>query len=261
MPAAPDLECLVCRARFRALRPVRFDVPAANRFRGAMGFRLPEEVFRRKPSSGPSGLRDRPRPFVVRAAHLDGCAVEEGAEFSIALHLFWVDSTPFQRALADLGWARLEDWSEEKMRLSLAPTQSGGRGVRVEFLTATELKPAVPAGQFPPFEVLMARLRDRISSLRSFYGPGPLEVDFRSMVEKAAQVRAVRGQLDWLKAERVSARTGQAHPLSGFTGHVEYQGDVGEFLPWLEAGFYTGVGRQTVWGKGAIRVNPSLQVS
>ena len=38
------------------------------------------------------------------------------------------------------------------------------------------------------------------------------------------------------------------------TGEVEYGGELGEFLPYLEAGQWIGVGRQTVWGKGEIRL-------
>ena len=37
-------------------------------------------------------------------------------------------------------------------------------------------------------------------------------------------------------------------------GVAEYEGELGEFVPFLEAAQWTGVGRQTVWGKGAIRV-------
>jgi CRISPR/Cas system endoribonuclease Cas6 (RAMP superfamily) len=33
-----------------------------------------------------------------------------------------------------------------------------------------------------------------------------------------------------------------------------YAGELTEFLPWLRAGEYSGVGRQTSWGKGEIRV-------
>ncbi|MGB9605238.1 MAG: CRISPR system precrRNA processing endoribonuclease RAMP protein Cas6, partial [Bryobacteraceae bacterium] len=39
-----------------------------------------------------------------------------------------------------------------------------------------------------------------------------------------------------------------------FTGEVEYEGDVAEFVPYLEAAQWTGVGRQTVWGKGELAV-------
>jgi hypothetical protein len=44
------------------------------------------------------------------------------------------------------------------------------------------------------------------------------------------------------------------HPLGGFTGSAEYEGDLAEFLPWLRAARWVGVGRQTVWGKGDVRV-------
>jgi CRISPR-associated endoribonuclease Cas6 len=60
--------------------------------------------------------------------------------------------------------------------------------------------------------------------------------------------------LRWEKVERKSGRTGQVHPLGGFTGVAEYQGDLTEFLPWLQAARWVGVGRQTVWGKGDVRV-------
>jgi hypothetical protein len=39
-------------------------------------------------------------------------------------------------------------------------------------------------------------------------------------------------------------------------GEADYEGELGEFLPILRAAEYTGVGRQTVWGKGSIGVRP-----
>jgi hypothetical protein len=55
--------------------------------------------------------------------------------------------------------------------------------------------------------------------------------------------------------ERRSSRTGQTHPIGGFQGTVEYTGPLDEFLPYLEAARWTGVGRQAVWGKGEIAVS------
>jgi CRISPR/Cas system endoribonuclease Cas6 (RAMP superfamily) len=54
--------------------------------------------------------------------------------------------------------------------------------------------------------------------------------------------------------ERKSGRTGQVHSLGGFTGEAEYEGALAEFVPWLRAARWVGVGRQTVWGKGEMRV-------
>jgi hypothetical protein len=57
-----------------------------------------------------------------------------------------------------------------------------------------------------------------------------------------------------VESARRSSRTGQTHSLGGFVGTAEYEGDLAEFLPYLEAGRWVGVGRQAVWGKGEIAV-------
>jgi hypothetical protein len=81
-----------------------------------------------------------------------------------------------------------------------------------------------------------------------------LEIDFRAMGERADAVRLVRCDLAWENVERKSGRTGQVHPLGGFLGEVAYEGELAEFMPWLRAARWVGVGRQTVWGKGDMRV-------
>ena len=106
----------------------------------------------------------------------------------------------------------------------------------------------------PEFGILFGRLRDRISTLRALYGAGPLEIDFRAMGERAAAVRMTRCELQRTEVDRLSSRTGQRHPLGGFVGEAEYEGELGEFLPYLRAGKWVGVGRQTVWGKGEMEV-------
>ncbi len=284
------------RFHFRALDPVHFP-PArgGNILRGALGFLLREtagpETYTRlfepgrtpgnSPSSpnspnSPSGLRDWPRPFVLRAAHLDGLTVPSRGHFAFDLHLF--DLRPpardaFRAAFERMssrgvgpgrgraGLTRVEhlDLADRPVPadgpsvLSLEPDATAPPAIRVRFATPTELKAAGQPAP-PEFAILFARLRDRIATLRALYGDSPLEIDFRAMGERAASVRLLRGNLTWEHARRRSARTGQTHPLGGFTGDVEYEGDLAEFLPWLRAARWTGVGRQTVWGKGEVRV-------
>ena len=143
----------------------------------------------------------------------------------------------------------------ELLRLSLTaplgvdPAKSHQR-LRVRFLTPTELK----GTDAPEFGPLMARIRDRISTLRALYGPGPLDLDFRAFGERADRVRMTRCELHTVEEQRLSKGTGQRHSLGGFTGFAEYEGAVAEFMPYLEAVRWTGVGRQTVWGKGEIGV-------
>jgi hypothetical protein len=142
--------------------------------------------------------------------------------------------------------------------LDSEPADLAVRQVRLRFLTPTELKGGGGLGtgrvEGPEFGVLFARLRDRISTLRALYGAGPLED--RLPRSRRARARGGTGfercQLDErpppFEPHRPIAPAGRLH------GVVEYAGELGEFLPWLRAARWTGVGRQTVWGKGDVRV-------
>ena len=238
---------------------------------------------------GPSGLAEQPRPFVLRAAHLDGCMIDAGRKFHFDLHLFNVaDPGPdyFVGVFAELarqglgpqrGRACLDSvWQLDRSReplhriyeasraenhnpvpplsLSLSAGPERVNEVAVEFTTPTELKAGDQIAARPEFAILFARIRDRISTLRALYGAGPLDIDFKGLGERASRIRMPRCELERVSVNRTSSRTGQTHSLGGFVGRAEYEGDLTEFLPYLEAAEWTGVGRQTVWGKGAIRV-------
>ncbi len=241
----------------------------------------------RRQGSGPSGLADPPRPFVFRTHHLDGCAVEAGEHFHIDLHLFDVRAPLFgfyveslrllaseglgpRRGRAALEAVDLLD-GDGRPRCTAAATASGPETVSgpplelslspdpvpvsrllVRFLTPTELKGSGVAMERPPFSVLMARVRDRISALRALYGPGPLTVDFRALGQRARRVTLVRAGMRQVQRVRRSAGSGAMHPIGGFIGEAEYEGELAEFAPFLRAAYWTGVGRHTVWGNGAI---------
>jgi hypothetical protein len=207
------------------------------------------------PPAAPSGLADPPRPFVFRASHLDGLTLAPGDPFHFDFHLF-LDAAPLlqhlRQAFGALERAELRDVQHEPRVLSLLPRAEPITHVTVRFVTPTELKGRDGLVSQPDFAILAARLRDRISTLRELYGDGPLDLDFRAFGERAAKIRMTRCELQQVAAERRSSRTGQTHSLGGFTGEAEYEGDLTEFIPYLEAARFTGVGRQTVWGKGEI---------
>lgn len=280
------------RFHFRAVDAVHFpEGKSANVVRGSFGMLLrdtaPPAVYTRLFEPGarlgkaPSGLADWPRPFIFRASHLDGLTIAPGGGFHFDLHVFDLHEpaldpfrTVFARMAAEgLGPGRGRAVMERVDQLGLddhATTIADGPGapsihdftpgtqtvdsVRVRFLTPTELKSAGVVSDRPEFPVLFGRLRDRISTLRALYGPGPMDVDFAALGERAAKIRLRHCDLRWENVERKSGRTGQVHPLGGFTGVAEYLGELTEFLPWLQAARWVGVGRQTVWGKGDVRV-------
>jgi len=231
------------RFRYAALHLREF---SPNTVRGAFGSalrRIDPDSYRRwfvPVGGGPSGLADPPRPFVFRLrGPLDaGLNVFVTREPAVEL---------FTRVMAELGTIESVDGTD-LLRLPLAASCDSVPRIRVRFMTPTELKGA----ERPEFGMLMARVRDRISTLRALYGAGPLEIDFKALGERAGRVAMSRCELVLVAAERVSRRTGQRHSIGGFTGVAEYEGEIAEFLPYLEIARWTGVGRQTVWGKGEI---------
>jgi hypothetical protein len=222
---------------------------SANFLRGGFGKALrsvDREAYSRwfEPHSidGPSGLRDSPRAFVIRVPEQDG------SRFEFGVHLFDVNAGAAEMAiLAFREFVEVASVERRELHLTLNGDRPASR-VRVSFVTPTELKGA----DRPEFPALFARLRDRISTLRALYQGGPLDIDFKEMAERASRVKMTRCEITHVDAERVSRNTGQRHSLGGFVGFAQYEGDLSEFLPYLEIGRYTGVGRQTVWGKGEI---------
>ena len=282
-----DFCLLAYRFSFQTLDPVRFAPGAAgNIFRGAFGtiFRrlacVPScpgakicdlrdrcayaRMFEPSGTAGPSGLADPPRPFVIRACAWDGRTIPAGSEFSIDVHDFdlrepalrWLVLSFVELAAEGLGAGRgrvlLRQVETRRIRIPLDPHPAAIKQLTVRFLTPTELKSEGRPIREPAFAVLFARIRDRISALRRLYGEGPLQIDFRGMTARASQIRLQHCDLKWSAGTRRSSRTGQVHPLAGFTGEVRYEGDLAEFVPYLQAARWTGVGRQTVWGKGEI---------
>jgi hypothetical protein len=260
VPPGWDFEVLVLRFRLAPEAELRFgSAGAANDFRGALGYHLPEPVFRPRQETGPSGLKDAPRPFVLRARHLDGRTLARGEAFGLRIHLFSRgDQATIVAAMEaacreGLGPDRIPlsvlQVAEETLKFDLSQRSAAPPFLLVRFLTAVELKGW--DGKPPlPFPVLIARLRDRLSILRAVYGSGPIPFDFQGLAQRAQSVRCFGCALTHTRSERISRRTGERHPLGGFLGACVYEGDFREFLPLLEAGVYTGVGRQTVWGKG-----------
>jgi hypothetical protein len=248
------------RFHCEASSPVHFPPgTTANLFRGQFG----KILYRRDPvtyaglfapvaeKGVPSGLHNPPRPFVLRVRHLDGAVVDQ---FHIGLNLFETNQPQIEairEAIAELAreslraeLVRVE--GREMLRLPVAGVRQAQR-IRVRFLTPTELKNSVR----PEFGSLFSRVRDRIGTLRALYGSGPLAIDFEATGERAIAIKMTRCDIRHVDVKR---STGQRHPLGGFIGVAEYEGDLHEFIPYLEIAGYTGVGRQTVWGKGEISI-------
>ena len=260
------------RLTFLARTAVAFPPAAAsNRLRGAFGAILHKlgyaGIFEPSSETGPSGLADQPRPFVFRAYHLDGKTVAAGEQFHFDFHWFDLDPASldtvlraFAGMIADAELVEV-DGADAPLELCLNPGADPVNHLTVRFETPTELKAKGQTVERPEFGVLAARVRDRISTLRALYDDGPLTIDFREFGERAARIHMTRCDIQHVETSRRSSRTGQVHSLGGFVGEAEYVGDLAEFVPYLRVAQWTGVGRQTAWGKGALVVTNGGEVT
>ena len=140
--------------------------------------------------------------------------------------------------------------------------------VCLDFLTPTSLKSGSTANQpgaivrRPAFHLILKRLRDRVNALATFYGGGPLALDFKALGEAAERVETVFDRTRWVERARASRRpsgpttdyrrpaTVLPHDLSGFVGRITFRGDLAPFLPLLRIGEYVHVGKNAVFGNG-----------
>jgi hypothetical protein len=155
---------------------------------------------------------------------------------------------PAPFTLADWVRPRLLRWTNAPQRLTIC------------FLTPTYLKFKEQAVLEPDFHHLFKRVRDRLNAVCTFYGPGPIDADFKALGERAEQVRTVKADVRWLERSRHSSKTGQRHELSGFVGKCTY--DLSPvpsalfpaLLTWILCGELLHAGRHTAWGNGLYRV-------
>jgi hypothetical protein len=120
--------------------------------------------------------------------------------------------------------------------------------VTVRFLTPARIK---HHGHFIDeinFKVLITNLTRRMSLL-SLYHCGE-EFNASAIIGKSRDIKTSMSDLHWHDWERYSSRQETRMSLGGFIGQVKFEGELGEFLPYLKLGEYLHVGKQTSFGLG-----------
>jgi CRISPR-associated endoribonuclease Cas6 len=198
---------------------------------------------------GPSGYRDAPRPFVLRWT---------GGSVDL---IFFQTGEPAEEIEQALQIAIQQITSADAVRLKRMPelqmpldgTDEYGN-LRLIFATPTELKSEGKILTEPHFFCLIESLAERVRTLGRLYQSWPEEFTFQSVLEAAKTVKTIDWNWERKDSWRRSARSGRVHSVGGYTGWADYLGPLGRALPLLEVGRWTGIGRQTVWGKGEIGI-------
>jgi len=136
-----------------------------------------------------------------------------------------------------------------------AAQKLNGERVRLEFLTPTFVKfKGEVSPDVPPFAALVQALLIRIPMLSAVHCGEVWQEDFKALVEHAGEVKTVRDETTWVSFRRYSSFKNKSEPLEGVVGHAEYAGLIEEFLPLLEMGQLTHVGKRAVFGLGRYRL-------
>ena len=101
-----------------------------------------------------------------------------------------------------------------------------------------------------PFHIFVRSMLRRISSLYECYGNGEPQIDYRSLVQKAQDIQSRNVNLTWFDWKRYSSRQGIGMQMGGIVGSVRYQGNLAEFLPFIDMCEILHVGKQTSFGLG-----------
>ena len=130
--------------------------------------------------------------------------------------------------------------------------------IRIRFITPTRLKFNNDFILDLEFHHLIRNLLRRASSLSYFHCGRRLDIDFKGMIERAEKVETRERALQWYDWERYSNRQNTRMKLGGFTGMVEFKGDIGEFIPILRLGESIHVGKGTSFGLGKYEILETL---
>ena len=226
----------------------------------------------------PSGYQEPPRPFVLRSPDWLERTVAPGEHLVTSLHLF--DRRPeivqaLLTAYGQLGetglgpgrgrlslseirqpegvlWKSGPMPAPTVMTLDLSPDAGAPTRVKAQFVTPTEIKVRGELASDAAFVNVFARIHERLRFLLTHYCGCDAATGADGTLDAARKIVTVHEDLRSLGVTRYSTRTGQTHPLAGFVGEAVYEGDFTLLWQWLKASEWTGVGRQTVWGKGAV---------
>ena len=177
--------------------------------------------------------------------------------------------------------AKRQEWLVKDVPFGVAAfeirEQNGDDPVRVTFTTQTRLKQGGTFARRPDFQLLFRRLLGRMSALARFHDKGPLDVDFRGLIDAAGgggrtqarccrrcsppgsrHARPARGGLPPTASskETVMNFKRSALVLAVLMLAAVYEGDLAPFWPYLVFGQWTHVGSSTTFGLGRYIIEP-----
>ena len=129
-------------------------------------------------------------------------------------------------------------------------TVSGCKKLQLKLLTPLRFKSNGRLGRQLDFRELVRLSLRRMSSLMDAFGQGEPKLDYTGIIKRSEKVKTVTSSLRWFDWQRFSNRQQRHVQLGGLVGDVTYQGDLDEFLPYINFCQKTHLGKNTSFGLG-----------
>lgn len=100
------------------------------------------------------------------------------------------------------------------------------------------------------FSLFIRRLLRRLCWLAEAHCGQERELDFPRLLLKAQDIKTTYQNLSWYDWGRYSSHQRAYLKMGGFTGQITFEGDLGEFLPFIKLGEYLHIGNGTAYGLG-----------
>jgi len=120
----------------------------------------------------------------------------------------------------------------------------------LKFLTPTRIKFNASLVSKLEFHKLIRVLLRRISNISNFHCKKKLDVDFKGLIERAESITVKHNNLTWYDWERYSSRQDRKMKLGGLVGEITFEGNIGEFMPFIKLGEILHIGKGTSFGLG-----------
>jgi CRISPR-associated endoribonuclease Cas6 len=208
-----------------------------------------------------SRLLQVPRPFSElireRLAELKGPPFEETLSVSPSLESTIADALRelHRGDLSGLNNGNGNNAGRARLGADPQPLTPSPYSLRLRFLAPTRIRVNGDLQTDLSFELLVRNLLRRASTLAAVHGRGSLDLDYRSLIERAVSVETRSSRLVWWDLDRYSNRQQTKMKLGGFIGEIEYEGEaIAEFLPLAVAGELLNIGTGTSFGLGSYQI-------
>lgn len=129
------------------------------------------------------------------------------------------------------------------------------RSISIHMKTPVRLKHLGHYVDLPEFHIILRSAVRRITSLLYYHhDQQKVDEDFKALFKKAEEVRLIKSDVKWYDWERYSNRQKERMKLGGIIGKATYEGDLNEYISWLQIAEWTHIGKNPTFGLGKIKV-------